>query len=373
MGRPLTIAEVGRLFGLSLPGPRGKARCPFVKHQRRDKTFRVFLSRTTSQEIFKCWSCDAPANVGDAIGFYARMANCERKDAWKRLRDEGFDVPGLDKQSSSSSNGQRGTSREEQDRQAYEKMVREKHMIDVKGIQPAKALRLDLEQWEHWRKCNDGALEKFAEQRGLPVEFLREHGMVELPGGYVGFTYFDAGRRPCRVKVRGVYEKKYWVEPRPPKDNPEGAAALGPLYLANELERPKGNRYPLIITEGEIDALSLVYMGFRNVVSLPDGSESAKTVDLTPVFRRYTPWMLATDLDKPGELSAQQLLKDRADGETDLFRVKWLRMIEGGELTGYKDANDALRAGFTREEFLLSLEMAVGNCRWGKPAWQLAG
>jgi hypothetical protein len=83
--------------------------------------------------------------------------------------------------------------------------------------------------------------------------------------------------------------------------------------------------------------------------------------------------MLATDLDKPGELSSQQLLKDRADGETDLFRVRWLRMIDGGELTGYKDANDALRAGFTREEFLTSLQMAVGNCRWGKPEWRLAG
>jgi DNA primase len=375
MGRPLSIQEVGRLFSLNLPGPRGKAKCPFRQHARKDKTFRIFNARATGQELYKCWSCDPPDNVGDAIGFYAKMFGCDRKEAWKKLRDEGFDVPGLDKEQQRS--GQRGTSREEQDRLAYEKMAREAHIIDVKGVRPPKVLPLDLEQWESWRKCNEGALDKFAEQRGLPADFLREHGVVELPGGYVGFTYFDpVTRKPCRVKVRGVNEKKYWVEPRPPKNNPSGAAALGPLYLATELEREGGQKFPLIITEGEIDALSLVYMGFKNVVSLPDGSESAKTVDLSPVYHRYTPWMLSTDLDKPGELSAQQLLKDRAYSGTDLFRVKWVRMVEAAgteELVGYKDANDALRNGFTREEFLMCLEMAVGRCRFGKPAWRLAG
>ena len=63
--RKLAVAEVGRLLGLELPGPGGKARCPFRDHRRKDKTFRVFKSKRTGDELWKCWSCDSPENIGE--------------------------------------------------------------------------------------------------------------------------------------------------------------------------------------------------------------------------------------------------------------------------------------------------------------------
>jgi hypothetical protein len=379
-GRPLTIAEVGRLFGLALPEPPGKAKCPFREHRgRKDKTFRVFRSRRTGEPIWKCWSCsdgsDNQEGVGDAIALYARLAGVDRKAAWRRLRDDGFDVPGAQPGLDA---GRSGT--EERDRQAYASAQREgPHTIPVTGVAPAKIRPIDKARWERWRTFDQGALAKFSKLRGIPEAFLREHGMIELPGGFVGFTYFDPRTGdPCRVKVRGVDKKMYWVEPRPPKRGPDphdGAAPLGPLYLLNELEASQ-EKQPLIVTEGEIDALTLRFVGLLNVVSLPDGNESAKTVDLSLVYHRFTPWMLAFDDDTPGEASCRQILTARAYSGTDIFPVKLRRMIrtaEGDDIVGYKDANDALRAGFTRDDFVACLNMGLGRCKFGARPWRLAG
>src|SRR3990167_2889834 len=101
----LTIHDVGLLFGLNLPAPglgkRSRAKCPFRKHTRRDPTFRVFNSRKTGEEIFKCWSCDpGDPNVGDAVALYAKLAAVDRRTAWRRLLDEGFAVPGAQEEES---------------------------------------------------------------------------------------------------------------------------------------------------------------------------------------------------------------------------------------------------------------------------------
>ena len=367
MARPLTIPEVGRLFGLALPPVRGKAKCPFRNHKRRDKTFRVYLSRTTGQALFKCWSCDEPDNVGDAIALYARLAGVDRKTAFKRLREDGFDMPG-------GSNHGPSPDQDDADRRAYDKAQRETvHAIPPEGTLPKRVLPFNVAQWERWKAYSAGALAKFAALRGIPEAFLREHGMVEIPGGYVGFTYFDPMTgKPCRVKCRSIERGKWWVEPRSSEEDPD-ALALGPLYLAHDL-RKIGAREPLILVEGEIDALTLLYAGIGNVVSLPDGSESAKTADLRTVIGRYAPWLIATDDDKPGEISYRVLEARAAPSPT--VRVKWRKLSMDGEteeLQAFKDANDALRGGFHRDDFLTCLDVASAGKFAGRLAWRLTG
>jgi hypothetical protein len=365
MGRPLTIPEVGRLFGLALPPPKGKAKCPFRKHVRRDKTFRIYFSRLKGEQIWKCWSCDEPDNVGDAIALYARLAGVDRKTAFKRLKDDGFDMPG------SSQSGQ-SAARDDADREAYKKAQQgSAHGIPTHGVPPPRVLPFNVAQWEKWRAYSAGALAKFAELRGMPEAFLREHGMVEIPGGYVGFTYFDPmTRKPCRVKIRSVERGKWWVEPR---EKDSDASALGPLYLSHTLTKI-GGKEPAILVEGEIDALSLLYAGILNVVSLPDGSESSKTADLRPLAGRYSPWLIATDDDVPGEQSFR-VLEARAR-LTPAVRVKWRRLvIDGGteDLQSFKDANDALRGGFRQADFLNCLDVASAGRFSGRLPWRLAG
>jgi DNA primase len=129
---------------------------------------------------------------------------------------------------------------------------------------------------------------------------------------------------------------------------------------------------PVLISEGEIDALSLVAKGFPNVVSLPDGSESVKTADVDLLWSSaFNVWLLALDADEAGD-RAYKLLRSRAEAAgVDAVRVFWRKLV-GEEIVTYKDANEALLAGFTQGDFVQSLNVAT-EPRYGAPIpWDLA-
>ena len=353
-GQRLTIAAVGRLLGLKLPRPEEKGSCPFRKHQRQDKTFRVFVSRG-GDEVYKCWSCDPPDNVGDAIGLYERLSGVSRREAWQALGDQGFEVPG---QSERGPNGA-----------PYRPPQPErKPLPPLRGTQPERVMPLDLDAWASWKKLDTGLLARFAAMRGLRVETLRQHDVVEMPGGrHVGFTYTDPkSGDPCRVKVRGVEQKQFFVVPKSPKDDPQ-RKALAPLYMGHLLQPLSGQSLkPVIVTEGEVDALTLIEQGFPNVVSLPDGSESVKTSDVSPLWLYgFNVWLLGLDADPAGD-TAYVFLRDRAaSARVDAVRLHWKRLV-GDELVVHKDPNDALKAGFTKEDFVRCFDMAT-EARYGSP------
>lgn len=95
-----------------------------------------------------------------------------------------------------------------------------------------------------------------------------------------------------------------------------------------------------IITEGEIDALSLEVAGFPNAVSVPDGAPSptAKNFDSKFDFlecdevRSVQRWIIATDSDEPGRRLEEEL--SRRLGRSICSRVVWP--------DGCKDANEVL-------------------------------
>lgn len=367
MGRFLTIRDVGRLFGLDLPTPPGRSKCPLRKHARDDKTFRVYQSSTSQDELYKCWSCDAPENMGDAVMLYAELAHMDRKEAWKFLADQGYDVgqevrPG----------GQGGATQRPAPRPPRPATP------PLQGTRKGPVMPLDQDAWALWQKLDTGLLEAFGKRRGLTAEFLRSRDVIELPGGrHIGFTYRDpATGLPCRVKVRGVDKKTFFVVPRAPESDP-GRRAYAPLYLGHLLAPPMDRGLkPVIITEGEIDALSLVEKGFPNVVSLPDGSESVKTADVDLLWSSaFNVWLLCLDADEAGD-RAYKILRARAEAAgVDAVRVFWRKLVSaesGEEIVTYKDANEALLAGFTQDDFVQSFNVAT-EPRYGSPIpWELA-
>lgn len=329
----LTLRAVGRHCGIKLPKAPGKTFCPFRKHKRRDKTFRTFQSRSGT-ELWKCWSCDEP-NVGDAIAFYAKLNSLDRRTAFVELRSH-FEIP-TRRQSKAGPQARRST------------------VIPLAGADRGPFAELDYQRWSRWRKQSNGLVSRFGDLRGLEPSLLLEHDVIELGSGAVGFGYRDPeSMMPCRVKVRALDRKAFWVEP---KTDEYGRRARSPLYLAHDL-RPVG--HAVIITEGEIDALSLRQAGLRDVVSLPDGHASADRVDLTPL-EPYEVWYAATDDDGPGAQAAG-MLTCRATAGQLVVRVKWKRLVAEGDqeqFESYKDANDALRAGFTTEDFERCLKVAA--------------
>lgn len=96
-----------------------------------------------------------------------------------------------------------------------------------------------------------------------------------------------------------------------------------------------------IIVEGEIDKLSLEVVGFKNVVSVPDGAPSPKTKNYASKFtflesdrekiESVSHWIIAVDADEPGQRLEEELA--RRLGRDKCSRVKW---------PDVKDANECL-------------------------------
>lgn len=337
-GRPLTIPDIGRLCGIDLPAPPGKAKCPFAKHKKRkDKTFRTFIGKDGTH-LAKCWSCaDGPGGTVDAVGLYAKLAGIDRRAAWKKLKDDGYAVPGA------SDDGERR--QESRPRQPERPRIQPPTMP-----RPAESLVLDPAKLAAWRGRRSGDLERLAAARHLPLDVLRGQDVVEIAPGVVGFVYVDPYTGvPCRVKARPLAEKRFWIEPRGEPTRP-GVKALAPLYLAHAL----GSEEIAVIVEGEIDALSLVAMGVRNVVSLPDGASSAADVDLRHLLPCRV-WLIATDGDADGEKAHATLVERAKLARVRCARVRWTGL--GG--LQLKDANDALCAGFRRADFVACLNAAA--------------
>jgi len=98
----------------------------------------------------------------------------------------------------------------------------------------------------------------------------------------------------------------------------------------------------LIITEGEIDALSFVEAGYSAVVSIPDGAPSANSTSYRTKFNflddamkyidKFKKVILAVDSDEPGKRAEEEL--SRRIGREKCYVVKYPE--------GCKDANEAL-------------------------------
>jgi hypothetical protein len=284
--------------------------------------------------------------VGDAVALYATLSNVDRKTAWHELRDRGYAVPGAE--------SYRGND---------EFVARPiKRRVPVRGVDDVREiLPFDLGSWRKMAESRLGAVERFASMRGLDAEVLRRCDVVDVADDVVGFGYRDPYTSlPCRVKCRPLYRKTFWIEPRPS----EGveAKALGPLYLAHDLDIQRkrfGQAGPhAVIVEGEVDALTLMSLGFKNVVSLPDGCGSASKVSLEPISPCVL-WLVSTDADEEGERAYREI---RARGwalSLTVARVTWKL---GDEC--FKDANDALVGGMRRDDFVACLggaaEYALG-------------
>ncbi len=114
------------------------------------------------------------------------------------------------------------------------------------------------------------------------------------------------------------------------------------LYRFDSIVAIQGST--LIITEGEIDALSFVEAGYSTVVSIPDGAPSANSSSYRTKFNflddamryinKFKKIILAVDSDEPGKRAEEEL--SRRIGRERCYVVKYPE--------GCKDANEALVA-----------------------------
>lgn len=169
--------------------------------------------------------------------------------------------------------------------------------------------------------------------RGIEIETCQKYRVCYKPG-WIGYPTFRDGK--CIViKWRSLppAEKKFMREP-------PGAESL--LFNGDCL---KGNPREAIITEGEIDALTLLQAGFSNVVSIPNGASNLPD-EAVATLKKVRKVYLAYDPDIAGRRGAEAAAK--RIGETKCYGVD---LPEGA------DINDFIRM-HTPTDFSALLEHA---------------
>lgn len=174
------------------------------------------------------------------------------------------------------------------------------------------------------------------EERKLDGELLKAMGVKQvshkgIEGPAIGFPYLRDGK-PYAGKFRGIAKKTADGRSnfRSTQDVQRG------LYNADALSQDLDR--PIVITEGEIDCLTVMQAGFLRAVSLPDGwtADGTKTECLVVEEDRLrkSPFVIvAGDNDTAGASLPMAVANVLAGHEVRY--VEWPK--------GCKDANDVLR------------------------------
>lgn len=180
--------------------------------------------------------------------------------------------------------------------------------------------------------------------RKIPAETAARCGVVTINGS-PAFEYRMDGLlryRKIRVVDRETGEKSFMRD----RKNAETC-----LFLEHTIQEDPDPSSPLVICEGEIDALSLVAAGVPNVVSVPDGAQHKEEgtgkiipsedkafgwlwceTGLKPHLARFERVIIATDNDKPG-----RVLREELAVRFERWRCDYVVYPDG-----CKDANDVL-------------------------------
>ncbi len=178
-------------------------------------------------------------------------------------------------------------------------------------------------------------VEEYFKLRGISKPTWEAWGVSEHEGN-ICFPYYENGklvllkfRKPEKYTGKG---QKAWRE--------EGGKAV---FWGMDKCNP---RMPLIITEGEFDALAISEAGLPNVVSVPSGAEDLSCVDncweWLQQFKRIVVW---PDNDEPGQEMCRKLI--HKVGAWRCYVVK----------SAHKDANEALHKEGP-EAVLIAVEQA---------------
>lgn len=172
------------------------------------------------------------------------------------------------------------------------------------------------------------------EFRGLDPKLAETFGICTKRDGnahWIAVPYVERGS-PINHKYRMASDKRHRMD--------EGA----PLTLWNHDALLAEPEKPLVITEGEWDALAAIQSGFTRCVSVPNGAPQQKTENLGEAKRYEFLWrskdlldkvetiIIATDADEPGRILAADLARFLGPE-----RCKFIDYPEG-----CKDLNEAL-------------------------------
>lgn len=176
----------------------------------------------------------------------------------------------------------------------------------------------------------DKLRDKFDTLSKTQLEYLKGRGISEKTAkeirvlnrnGAMCFFYTDINGKATGVKYRTL-EKKIWSETN------------SDMTLLNWDRVPK-DAETLICTEGEVDMMSAYEVGFKNVVSVPNGTKSQEWIEKHYTWlERFKTIVLCLDNDQAGQEAIKQIADRLSDLKAELKTV---------DLLFYKDLNEVLQ------------------------------
>lgn len=181
----------------------------------------------------------------------------------------------------------------------------------------------------------DSAL-TFLTSRGLTAETLRLF-KIRQDKGKILFPYFDDEGTLTLCKTRGITEKSFFLT----------ESGCKPILFGWQAVIP--NQRSIVITEGELDAMSIRQLGV-SALSVPfGGGTGQKQAWIEHEFDRLTQFdciFLALDMDEVGRAAAGEI--------SERLGVERCRIVELPQ----KDPNACLMAGMTSDDLLKILAKA---------------
>ncbi len=173
----------------------------------------------------------------------------------------------------------------------------------------------------------------FLTGRGLTDETMADFKLAMTDKGEIVFPYLKPDGRFVNAKYRGL-----------PKTFRQEGGAEPCLFGWQAIELRHSRSRAVIVTEGEIDAMSLHQLGFP-ALSVPMGGGDGHKQDWIESdfdeLQRFDTFYLCLDNDEPGRKATDDLVQR--------LGCERCRIIE----LPYKDANEGLMAGMTADQFKL--------------------
>lgn len=182
---------------------------------------------------------------------------------------------------------------------------------------------------------NRDKAEEYLGLRKISPKTLDYFDIEQLDGNIV-FNFYDENDVLTTVKLRPARkvkhgESKMWFLPN---------ADYKPiLFGMHKIDPTK----PLLITEGEIDALSVFEAGYSNVVSIPGGTDNKKWIDeCWNWLEQFDTIILWFDNDLPGVKARKDVASRLGTWRTLIVDVPQTIEKEDGTPVPVKDANEIL-------------------------------
>lgn len=178
----------------------------------------------------------------------------------------------------------------------------------------------------------------YLKQRCISQSTVDYADVREDDKGNIVFNYYDTNDVLCLVKYRPSHkidksrgESKSWCQ----KD----ADTMPLLFNMNKVNLES----PLLITEGEIDALAAIESGYTNVVSVPLGANNYGWIEENfDWLEKFPSIIICADNDEPGIKMQKECTFRLGSWRTKFIEIPFIHTAPDGKVYPMKDLNHVL-------------------------------